>query len=172
IWAALGTDRCDVLLPAAHPLAARDVLVRADLGSVRWICQPPGTVCHDWLVRTARAAGQEPVLAHLVAEFETQLALVAAGLGVAVVPRLGRGPLPPGVVVRPLRPAPVRNVFALWRAGAARRPAITETVRALRRHYGHAGSATAPGASDAAVAPEAEGETEGSGAGCGARPVV
>ncbi|AEW94211.1 MULTISPECIES: LysR family transcriptional regulator [Streptomycetaceae] len=132
---ALGADRCDVLLPAGHPLADRAELCRADLTALRWICQPPGTVCHEWLVRTLRASGAEPDLAYQVAEFATQLALVAAGLGVALVPRLGRGPVPEQVVVRPLEPAPVRGVFALWRAKASRRPAIAETVRVLRARW-------------------------------------
>ncbi|MEU1630019.1 LysR family transcriptional regulator [Streptomyces sp. NPDC020096] len=134
--AVIGEDRCDVLLPAGDPLARRDTLVRADLADARWICQPPGTVCHDWLLRTLRASGTEPDVAYHVAEYHTQLALVAAGLGIALVPRLGRGPVPDEVVVRRLEPAPVRGVFAVWRLGAARRPAIVETVRMLREHWG------------------------------------
>ncbi|KNB49440.1 LysR family transcriptional regulator [Streptomyces caatingaensis] len=131
--AALGQDPCDVLVPAGHPLTGRAApLSTADLAHERWICQPPGTVCHDWLVRALRATGHEPDLVHQVTEYQTQLALVAAGLGVALVPRLGRGPLPSGVVALGLEPVPVRRLFAYWRAGAARRPAITETVRLLR----------------------------------------
>jgi DNA-binding transcriptional LysR family regulator len=131
----IGDDRCDVLVPAGHPLAARDALVRDDLVAARWICQPPGQVCHDWLMRTMRAAGSEPDVAYQVAEYQTQLALVAAGLGIALVPRLGRGPLPDGVVALRLEPTPVRGVIAVWRKGAARRPAITETVRVLRARW-------------------------------------
>ncbi|QMU71933.1 LysR family transcriptional regulator [Streptacidiphilus sp. P02-A3a] len=131
--ALLGEDRCDLLLPREHPLAARPVLLRADVAGERWIVQPVGTVCHDWLLRTLRAGGTEPDVAYQAAEFETQVALVAAGLGIALVPRLGRGPLPEQVVVRPLDPAPVRRLFALWRTGASRRPAITEAVRLLRQ---------------------------------------
>ncbi|MFI1951442.1 LysR family transcriptional regulator [Streptomyces xinghaiensis] len=134
--ALIGDDPSELLVPAGHPLAACGAARREDLAGERWICQPPGSVCHDWLVRTLRAAGQEPVLAHQVAEYDTQTALVAAGLGIALVPRLGRGPLPDGVAVVPLEPAPVRRLYALWRPGAARRPAITETVGALRRHWG------------------------------------
>ncbi|MDX3234917.1 LysR family transcriptional regulator [Streptomyces sp. ME03-5709C] len=131
----IGEDHCDVLVPAGHPLATRTALVREDIVDQRWICQPPGHVCHDWLVRTLREAGTEPDLAFQVAEYQSQLALVAAGLGIALVPRLGRGQVPDGVVVLPLEPAPVRRLYALWRTGASRRPAITETVRALRLHY-------------------------------------
>ncbi|MEV5505221.1 LysR family transcriptional regulator [Streptomyces orinoci] len=133
--AEIGTDGCDVLVPEGHPLAGHGTLAAADLAHQRWICQPPGTVCHTWLIRTLRAIGHEPEVGHQVAEFHTQLALVAAGLGIALVPRLGRGPLPAGVRALPLRPMPVRRVSAYWRTGAARRPSITETVRLLRAHW-------------------------------------
>ncbi|GHF36180.1 LysR family transcriptional regulator [Streptomyces mashuensis] len=129
-----GEDTCDLLVPAGHPLAARDRLSPADLAHERWIHQPPGSVCHDWLVRTLRTAGSEPLLAHQAAENHTQVALVAAGLGIALMPRLGGGPLPDGVVAVPLEPVPVRKLFAYWRRDAARRPAIVETVRLLRAH--------------------------------------
>ncbi|MBB4892270.1 DNA-binding transcriptional LysR family regulator [Streptomyces olivoverticillatus] len=131
----IGEDKCDVLVPRGHPLAGRAVLHGGDLAQQRWICQPPGTVCHDWLVRTLRASGNEPDLAYQAAENHTQMALVAAGLGIALLPRLGRGPLPPEVVSVPLEPVPVRRLFAYWRAGAARRPAISETVRLLCAHW-------------------------------------
>lgn len=129
---------------AGHPFTARAVVRRADLGGQRWVCQPPGRVCHDWLTRTLRTAGFEPDIAHVAEENHTIVALVAAGLGVAVVPRLGTGALPPGAVAVRLEPGPVRRLYALWRTGAARRPAITETVRTLREHW--VAAAPAPGA--------------------------
>ncbi|MFD9633235.1 LysR family transcriptional regulator [Streptomyces violascens] len=133
--APIGDDHCDVLVPAGHPLAARPAIRRADLAHEPWICQPPGSVCHDWLVRTLRADGHEPDLRHQAAEYYTQLALVSAGLGIALIPRLGRGPLPEGVVALRLDPVPTRHLYALWRTGAARRPAITTTVHALREAW-------------------------------------
>ncbi|MEU7028769.1 LysR family transcriptional regulator [Streptomyces sp. NPDC015232] len=128
----IGDDLCDILVPEGHPLAGRDGVRREDLSQERWITQPPGTVCHDWLIRTLRATGYEPLIAHQAEENHTQVALVAAGLGIALVPRLGRGALPPEVVALRLDPIPVRRLWALWRTGAARRPAITETVRTLQ----------------------------------------
>jgi DNA-binding transcriptional LysR family regulator len=133
--AVIGDDLCDLLVPEGHPLASRVSVRREDLAGQRWICQPPGTVCHDWLVRTLRAAGCEPDLAHQAEEYHTQLALVAAGLGIALIPRLGRGPLPAGVVALALDPVPKRRLYALWRTGAARRPAITATVESLQRRW-------------------------------------
>lgn len=133
--AVIGDDLCDLLVPSGHPFAARRSVRRADLGGERWICQPPGRVCHDWLVRTLRAAGFEPDIVHQAEENPTLVALVAAGLGVALIPRLGRGPLPSGVVEVALDPLPVRRLYALWRTGASRRPAISETVRTLQAHW-------------------------------------
>ncbi|MFD5494298.1 LysR family transcriptional regulator [Streptomyces sp. NPDC127091] len=132
----VGDDLCDLLVPSGHPFAERGTAVRREeLGGERWICQPPGRVCHEWLVRTLRSAGHEPEIVHQADENPTLVALVAAGLGIALIPRLGRGPLPDGVVEVPLDPMPVRHVYALWRTGAARRPAIAETVRTLRAHW-------------------------------------
>ncbi|MFF5444560.1 LysR family transcriptional regulator [Streptomyces sp. NPDC012888] len=131
----LGEERCDLVVPAEHRFARLPLVRHADLAGQRWVCQPPGRVCHDWLVRTLRSAGIEPDVAHTAEENHTLVALVAAGLGVAVVPRLGTGALPAGAVAVPLEPAPVRRLYALWRTGAARRPAITEAVRTLRAHW-------------------------------------
>ncbi|MFI8289810.1 LysR family transcriptional regulator [Streptomyces sp. NPDC085614] len=130
--AVIGDDLCDVLVPRAHPLSERASVRREELAGERWISQPPGTVCHDWLMRTLRSTGYEPHIVHQAEENHTQVALVAAGLGVALVPRLGRGTLPPEVTPVRLDPVPTRRLRALWRTGAARRPAITETVRTLQ----------------------------------------
>lgn len=130
-----GDDLCDLLVPEGHPFAGRSSVRREELGGERWICQPPGRVCHEWLLRTLRAAGHEPEVIHQADENPTLIALVAAGLGVALIPRLGRGPLPPGVVEVALEPVPVRHLYALWRKGAARRPAIAETVRTIGEQW-------------------------------------
>lgn len=130
--ATLFEDVADIMLPADHPLSSADVIDLDDVAAGPWIATRPGTVCHDWLLHTMRSRGTEPQLAHTVAEYPTQVALIAAGLGVAVIPRLGRGPLPPEVTVVPSRPVLTRQIYALWRSDAARRPAIRATVEALR----------------------------------------
>ncbi|WP_190126351.1 LysR family transcriptional regulator [Streptomyces inusitatus] len=132
----IGDDLCDLLLPEGHRLVGRGAVRREELAGERWISQPPGTVCHDWLLRTLRSVGCEPDLVHLAEDNHTQLALVAAGLGIAVIPRMGRGPLPAGVVAVELDPVPRRRVYALWRVGASRRPSIVAAVRVMREMYG------------------------------------
>ncbi|MCH0571083.1 LysR family transcriptional regulator [Streptomyces sp. MUM 136J] len=132
--AVLGDDRCTLLVPEGHPFAGRGTVRREELGGQRWVCQPPGRVCHEWLTRTLRAAGHEPHIVHHADENPTLVALTAAGLGICLVPRLGRGPLPAGVAEVALEPAPMRRLYALWRADATGRPSITETVHALQAH--------------------------------------
>ncbi|TDE47560.1 LysR family transcriptional regulator [Nonomuraea mesophila] len=129
--ATLLDDIADVAIPADHPLAGSRELELADLRGERWISGSPGTVCHDWLVFTLRSASVEPVIACMAEEYPTQLALVAAGLGCAIVPRLGRDCVPDGVRLVPLRPRQSRRIYAIWRADAARRPAIKAMVDAL-----------------------------------------
>ncbi|GHF75291.1 LysR family transcriptional regulator [Streptomyces mashuensis] len=125
-------DPVDVAVPAGHPLAGRAKVNLADFADDEWISWPKGEFCHDWLMLTLRGKSVEPRIAHTAEEHQTQLALVAAGLGVAVAPRLGRGPVPDGVRVLPVEHTMCRHVFAIWRADADRRPSIRAAVDALR----------------------------------------
>jgi DNA-binding transcriptional LysR family regulator len=125
-------DVLELALAADHALACKKVVALEELAEEPWISGPRASICHDWLILTLRAHGIEPRTVHHVGEFQTQLALVAAGLGVCVLPRLGREPLPGDVHIVGVRPALSRQVFAVWRADAARRPAIRAVVQSLR----------------------------------------
>ncbi|MFE2512726.1 LysR family transcriptional regulator [Streptomyces naganishii] len=130
--AALLDDPADVALPAGHPLAERDEVDLEEFADDDWITWGDAEFCHEWLLDTLRSKGVEPRIAHRAEEHATQLALVAAGLGVCVAPRLGRGPLPDGVRTVPVRQAVRRHVYAVWRADADRRPSIRAAADALR----------------------------------------
>ncbi|MBB4913178.1 LysR family transcriptional regulator [Streptosporangium saharense] len=130
--AMLFDDVADAILPSCHPLADRQEIELSELSGERWISSSPGTICHDWLVYTLRSAELEPDIACMADEYPTHLALVAAGQGCAIIPRLGRDFVPAGVRIVPLRPRPIRKIYALWRTDAARRPAIRAAVEALR----------------------------------------
>ncbi|MEV6983803.1 LysR family transcriptional regulator [Sphaerisporangium sp. NPDC051017] len=131
--APLFEDPADVVLAADHPLAGRPEIDLAELTGERWIGSSPGTLCHDWLVLTLRRASLEPDFSCIADEYPTQVALVGAGHGCALIPRLGRGGLPPDVRAVPLKPRPIRHIFAVWRTDAARRPAIRAAVEVLRK---------------------------------------
>ncbi|MFE9769646.1 LysR family transcriptional regulator [Streptomyces sp. NPDC005808] len=132
VKATLLDDPADVAMPEGHPLADRDAVDLEDFADDEWISWPEGEFCHEWLVYTLRAKGIEPRIAHLAGEHHTQLALVAAGLGVCVAPRLGRDPMPAGVRAVPVRHRVHRYVHAVWREDADRRPSIRAAVEALR----------------------------------------
>ncbi|MET7279551.1 LysR family transcriptional regulator [Kribbella sp. NPDC005582] len=131
----LGSDPADVLVPASHRLAGKEFVRAEDLVGERWICQVPGSICHEWLMRTMRRAGVEPDVAYSVAEYQTQLAMLARGIGIGLLPRLGRGPVPDGVVAVPLQPAPSRRIYAVWRNVTSRRPALVVTLSALKQAW-------------------------------------
>lgn len=124
-------DAADVAMPADHPLAGRDEVDLEEFADDSWVSWPEGEFCYDWLMFTLRSKGMEPRIGHLAGEHHTQLALIAAGLGVCVAPRLGRGPLPEGVAVVPVRHKMRRHIHAVWRTDADRRPSIRAAVEAL-----------------------------------------
>jgi molybdate transport repressor ModE-like protein len=128
----LRADALDAVVPADHPLAARTEIDLAELAQERFVGPPDGTSCHDVTVSGCSAAGFTPDFVHSSLDFFTTMSLVAAGLGVALVPRLAQSAVPQGAAVRPLRaPAPARHVFAATRAGAERRPTVAAVLDAL-----------------------------------------
>ena len=124
-------DAVDLAVPADHPLAERMSVELTELCSEPWITWPHGAICHEWLTQTLRQHGLTPEVTHTAEEHQTQLAMVAAGLGIAVMPRLGRGPTE-GVSIISLMPAFSRQIYAIWRTLASERPAIRVTVSALQ----------------------------------------
>jgi DNA-binding transcriptional LysR family regulator len=124
-------DAVDLALPAGHPLAKRTSVEITELSAEPWITWPYGAICHEWLTQTLRQHGVTPEVAHTAEEHQTQLAMVAAGLGIAVMPRLGRGATD-GVSIISLQPAFSRQIYAIWRTLASERPAIAVTVSAIR----------------------------------------
>ncbi|MDL4776374.1 MULTISPECIES: LysR family transcriptional regulator [Thermomonosporaceae] len=127
----LFSDVIDLALPAGHPLARRRAADLGELGGTAWASWSAGTRCEEQLVQTLREHHVEPVFACRVADYSTQLAFVAAGLAAALLPRLGRDPVPAGVRILGTRPVVRRKVYAAWRAGAAS-PAVGACVEALK----------------------------------------
>ncbi len=129
----LADDVADVLMPAGHRLAQRRTVSPKDLVDEGWIATPEGTICRQWLLRMYQGTGRLPRIAHQAMEFETHIALVDAGLGIALIPRLGRGPLPHGVIAKLTRdPVPSRQITVVHRRSMTDSPAVRAMVDALR----------------------------------------
>ncbi|NYE36750.1 DNA-binding transcriptional LysR family regulator [Nocardioides cavernae] len=129
----IARDVADVVVPRGHRLAGRTRVSPRDLVDEPWVATPEGSICRQWLLRMYDGTGRAPRIAHVAMEFDSHLALVGAGLGIALVPRLGRSALPPDVVaVAAHRPVPSREITVVHRASMAESPAVRAVVEALR----------------------------------------
>jgi DNA-binding transcriptional LysR family regulator len=105
-------------LPARHPLAARRSLPLRALAHEAFVLFPrhprPGWI--DVVQGVCRAAGFRPAVAQEVLELSTAVTLVAAGVGVTLVPASAQALRLDGVAYRPLRePSPSTRLVALRR---------------------------------------------------------
>jgi DNA-binding transcriptional LysR family regulator len=128
----LTRDLADVITRRDSALAARAVVTPRDLADQEWIATPEGSICRQWLHRMYDGTGRLPRIAHVSLEFESHLALVRAGLGIALVPRLGRSPLGADLAAVPVAdPVPSREILAVHRASMRDSPAIRALLAAL-----------------------------------------
>lgn len=129
---ALRDDAADVIAPSAHPIAGLATVSPVDLLSHHWIATPEGTICRQWLMRMYDGTGRQPLIAHQSVEFDSHVAMVRAGLGIALIPRLGRAPLPSGVVaIAAVDPVPTRTISAVYRRSMTSHPAVRVLLEAL-----------------------------------------
>ncbi len=127
-------DRLDLLVPAGHRLAGRASVLLAEAAEEGWIMDRPGSAHHELVASACLTAGFTPRHLHRVMEWDTGAALVAAGFGVALIPRLARLPGQDDLVRVPLRgdPTPARHVRTLVRGGTAQQPEIALARQELR----------------------------------------
>lgn len=126
------TDPLDALLPVDHPLARPDGIRLETLADEPWVGAMPGDPCSQLLTSVCAAAGFTPHLVHRGHEWDAVAALVAAGCGVALAPRLAQPFAAPGLVVCPVVDTPAaRQIFAAVRAGAESTPVIAAVLDAL-----------------------------------------
>jgi DNA-binding transcriptional LysR family regulator len=116
-------DSYDALLPAGHKLAERRRLSLSDLSAEPWILSTTGCGCRQITQSTCRDAGFEPQVAFEADETLAAQALVAAGVGVTLLPRMALTAVHPGTVPRALKDAPVRRVLAARVEGGFHSPA-------------------------------------------------
>ncbi len=132
--AVIHRDVAEVIVREDHRLARRRTVTPGDLVDEHWIATPEGTICREWLLRMYAGTGRVPAIEHTSMEFASHLALVSAGLGIALVPRLGRSALPANTRAITVKdPVPEREVIAVWRSSQGRSPAIGALVEALER---------------------------------------
>jgi DNA-binding transcriptional LysR family regulator len=125
-------DPMHVALPAEHPLASKRALKLGDLRNEAWVQTSESSPCARHVVRLCLGAGFEPNVTFESDDYETVQGLVAAGVGVALVPRLALTHVHPRIVVRELSPrSPARKIVAAAMAGPGVAPAARTMLRIL-----------------------------------------
>jgi DNA-binding transcriptional LysR family regulator len=126
-------DRMLVALPRAHPLARRRRLRLAELAAESWIAGAADV--EDRLLDPNRLQPDfEPTLNFVVREWTAKLGLVAAGLGITLVPSLAARAVRADIALVALHPdgRAARTVYAATARGRARSPAARAFLTVLR----------------------------------------
>jgi LysR family transcriptional regulator, transcription activator of glutamate synthase operon len=111
-----------VTVPAGHRLARRVWVRLAELADEAFVGTKEASGLRAVTDELAQAAGFTPTMAFEGEEVDTLRGLVAAGLGVAVLPVAEPAP-PQGVVEIPLRPRAVRRIGLIWAGDRPMAPA-------------------------------------------------
>jgi len=124
------------VLSDRHRLAARARLSIADLRDEDLVAFTEGATIRSAVQRAARAAGFEPRIAFETREVARVRAIVAAGLGVAVLPRSdAEAPGPPVRIAALHRPALAHRISLCCRRGRRHGPAARALLEQARAVY-------------------------------------
>jgi DNA-binding transcriptional LysR family regulator len=125
-------DPMHVVLPVAHRLAAKDELMLVDLSEEEWVQTSASSPCARHVVRSCLTAGFEPKVTFESDDYETVQGLVAAGVGVALIPQLALTRTRGDTIVRELSPgSPTRKVIAATVRGPGVSPAAKTMLQVL-----------------------------------------
>ncbi|MFF5184188.1 LysR family transcriptional regulator [Streptomyces sp. NPDC000345] len=129
---ALLREPLDVALPVDHPLAAKPRLTPRDVADQPWITVHDGFPLLATIEAVSAAAGRRVEIAHRINEIAVVAEVVAAGGGVALMPRWTSRPHP-AVVLRPLDGIHAhRHIDVLHRPERAARRAVRTVLTELR----------------------------------------
>jgi DNA-binding transcriptional LysR family regulator len=126
-------DPMFLALPADHALARRQTLRLENLRAEAWIQTSASSPCAQHVVRSCHAAGFEPIVSFESDDYQTVQGLVAAGVGVALIPKLALSGARDDIAIRALSPhSPVREVIAATPEGTR----LTAAAAAMRQILG------------------------------------
>jgi DNA-binding transcriptional LysR family regulator len=143
-------DPMRLALPADHRLAKRKRLRLEDLRDEPWVQTAAASPCARHVVRSCIAAGFEPAVSFESDDYQTVQGLVAAGVGVALIPQLALSTVRSDIEVRSLGAGgPSRTVLAASRRGPLSPPAaaMLDVLESAARAYAYAEGSPHPSAS-------------------------
>ncbi|MDS1272338.1 LysR family transcriptional regulator [Lipingzhangella sp. LS1_29] len=127
-------DPIDLLVPEEHRFAAADQVRLEDAAQEEWVSGHAHQDAYIELLAATRAVGYAPRVTHHAQELTATTALVAAGLGIAAVPRIAMTVPHPRVVQVPLTggQVPRRRILLALRRGSHNNPRIAAAVTAVQ----------------------------------------
>jgi DNA-binding transcriptional LysR family regulator len=141
-------DPMYLALPREHPLAEKGGLRLEDLRGEAWVQTSHASPCARHVVRSCHAAGFEPNVSFESDDYQTVQGLVAAGVGVALIPELALSVVREDIAIRALAPRPpVRQVIAAAPTDARlspATPAMLEILEEAAARYETQGKRTPP----------------------------
>lgn len=141
-WTPLLEDPLHVVLPPGHRLAGHDALDLADLAAEPWVLGCMKT--EAYLRRFAEHAGFDPDIRGTTTDYFFARSLVAAGMGVSLIPSIALAPEIPGLSTVPITsPGPIRYI-GIVRISGRDRPHVTTLLHALRERATQAQQVTQP----------------------------
>lgn len=132
--AALLTEPLDVAMPSGHRLASRRSVSPENLVGETWIGAPEGYPYDRVLQQLAQVAGSPAYVAQRFDDNSVTEALVAAGHGIAILPRYTTRDHGLDLVTRPLTGMRAsRDITAVLRPDRLERPSVRLVLDALRK---------------------------------------
>ena len=131
------------VMPAAHPLAGRDVLELADVAGMPWVAAAlaadgcaPARWRDEWLV-SPRPGGDVPVIGAEARTIDEWREHVVAGHGISLCPASSEEyNARPGLVFVPAKDVPVTSLCVAWRGRRAPGRAASGSWRSVSRVTG------------------------------------
>jgi DNA-binding transcriptional LysR family regulator len=146
-----GRDRLWLVTPAT----SRRVHL-PEVADAGWVLEPRGTLARRWATAACRGAGFEPRVRFESSDVMLHLRLVAAGLGVALVPGLALDASRlENVTVHELPGQPARRIALAIRSGSGRSPAIAAVRQAIARQIAESSPPVTRQRADPGTAPHA-----------------
>jgi DNA-binding transcriptional LysR family regulator len=127
-------DSIHVCLPPGRVESPLDRVAVHQLRDEAFVAGRRGSPCHELTCAVCRRAGFEPRIAFETDDIGFTCAIVNAGLGVAIMPRLLLMNSPEPIATRELDPAvPPRRISAVYRASAAELESVRVALAALTK---------------------------------------
>ncbi len=127
----LMSDPTVLLVPRAHPIAGHRSVRIDTLSDQEWVVRDEHPVA-DVLRRVCRDAGFEPQIAFAANDYQETQGMVAAGIGIALAPRLALTALRPDVVAVPLAGSPKRRILLAHLANRRLSPPAQQATKVFR----------------------------------------